>query len=89
MAALKNAMDIMNLLDKSNCGECGVPACMAFAVSVNNGSKQLGDCPKLDPEILAIEGGICDSHFSVRQVIGSIRLEASADLAVFQKILGR
>lgn len=53
MASLNNVIDVMKLLDKSNCGDCGAPACMAFAVAVLNGSKQLGDCPKLDPEIVA------------------------------------
>ena len=30
----RNAMDILKVLDKSNCKECGAPTCLAFATLV-------------------------------------------------------
>ena len=49
----KNAMEIFQLLDKSNCRECGEKTCLAFAGAVFTGTKQLEQCPRLDPETLA------------------------------------
>lgn len=49
----KNVMEIFQLLDKSNCRECGEKTCLAFAGAVFMGTKQINQCPKLGPEILA------------------------------------
>jgi hypothetical protein len=53
MAKPKNAMEIFKLLDKSNCRECGRPTCLAFAGAVYMGQKELRDCPRLPPEVIA------------------------------------
>ena len=57
MPKLENVIDVMKLLDKSNCKECGLPACMAFAVAVIQGQKQLADCTKLDEKTIEEYGG--------------------------------
>ena len=57
MAQLNNVLDIMKLLDKSNCRECGEPTCMAFAACVHKGDKDLDSCPRLEPEVLEKFGG--------------------------------
>jgi hypothetical protein len=44
-----NYLDLYKLLDKSNCRECGLLSCMAFANAVINGEKKIEDCPRLDP----------------------------------------
>jgi len=49
----KNAMEIFQLLDKSNCRECGEKTCLAFAGAVFTGAKPLSQCPRLGPETLA------------------------------------
>lgn len=38
-------LDIYKELPGTNCGECGVPACIAFAVKVKNAQRKLSDCP--------------------------------------------
>lgn len=43
-------MDIYKLLNRSNCSECGSPTCMAFALSVVAGEKDILACPYLSPE---------------------------------------
>jgi Domain of unknown function (DUF3786)/Putative Fe-S cluster len=48
-----NALEILKKLNKSNCGECGAPACMAFAALVCQGGKKLNDCPYLDEQAIA------------------------------------
>jgi len=50
-------MEILKILDRSNCRECGKPTCLAFAVAVSNGQKQLDECPKLDGGIVEQFGG--------------------------------
>ncbi|MDJ0988018.1 MAG: DUF3786 domain-containing protein [Desulfobacterales bacterium] len=49
----KNAMEVFQLLDKSNCRECGEKTCLAFAGAVFQGKRHIADCPKLDREIIA------------------------------------
>ncbi|MBW2469894.1 MAG: DUF3786 domain-containing protein [Deltaproteobacteria bacterium] len=44
----KNAMEIFQLLDKSNCRECGEKTCLAFAGAVYQGKRKISECPKLD-----------------------------------------
>lgn len=41
-------LEIYKRLNKSNCCDCGIPACMAFALAVINGNKNIEDCPHLD-----------------------------------------
>lgn len=48
----KNAMEIFQVLDKSNCRECGKATCLAFAGAVFTGQKQISECPKLDQETI-------------------------------------
>ena len=48
----KNAMEIYQHLDKSNCRECGEKTCLAFAGSVYTGRRSLAECPKLARKIL-------------------------------------
>ncbi|HSO67817.1 MAG TPA: DUF3786 domain-containing protein [Desulfatirhabdiaceae bacterium] len=49
----QNAMVIFQLLDKSNCRECGEKTCMAFAGAVFTGRRILSECPKLGRHIIA------------------------------------
>lgn len=53
MSELKNPLEIYAALAKTNCGQCGVPSCMAFAAAVLQGQKQLAACPYLDPAVAA------------------------------------
>ena len=51
MPVLKSTIDILKLLDKSNCRECGSPTCLAFAAAVFKGQKNLSECTHLDSSI--------------------------------------
>lgn len=44
----KNAMEIFQRLDKSNCRDCGEKTCLAFAGAVFTGKRRIEECPKLD-----------------------------------------
>lgn len=53
MSEIKNPLEIYAVLAKTNCGECGVPSCMAFAAAVLQGQKKIIACPYLDPAVVA------------------------------------
>ncbi len=40
-------IDVYKLLPRTNCGECGVPNCMAFATKVVNGEEIVDGCPPI------------------------------------------
>ena len=37
-------LEVYRLLPKTNCGKCGLQACMAFSVELLSGKKKLSDC---------------------------------------------
>lgn len=41
------AKDILEFLPKTNCRDCGLPTCFAFAVALLKGQKRLKDCSAL------------------------------------------
>lgn len=43
-------LEILKLLPKTNCHECGQPTCMVFAVLVSQGVKGPEDCPPMDDQ---------------------------------------
>ena len=43
-------IEIFKLLPKTNCGECGVPTCLAFAMSLAAGKAELSKCPHVSEE---------------------------------------
>jgi acetyl-CoA decarbonylase/synthase complex subunit gamma len=43
-------IEIFKLLPKTNCGDCGVPTCLAFAMSLAAGKAELSKCPHVSEE---------------------------------------
>lgn len=43
-------IQIFKLLPKTNCGECGVPTCLAFAMNLASGKAELDTCPYVSDE---------------------------------------
>ena len=46
-------IEIFKLLPKTNCGECGVPTCLAFAMNLAAGKAELSACPYVSEEAQA------------------------------------
>jgi acetyl-CoA decarbonylase/synthase complex subunit gamma len=44
------AIEIYKLLPKTNCGKCGVPTCLAFAMKLANKQAELSACPDVSDE---------------------------------------
>ena len=93
MAPPKTTMEIFQLLDKSNCRECGRKTCLAFAGAVYLGQKSIRDCPRLSPEVIARFQGEEQRHDvgnqnredDLEKILAAIR---STDLAVAAKRIG-
>jgi len=47
-ASIPKVIEILKLLPKTNCRECGQATCMVFASMVAEGAKVAEDCPPLD-----------------------------------------
>ncbi|MBE0417504.1 MAG: acetyl-CoA decarbonylase/synthase complex subunit gamma [Coriobacteriia bacterium] len=46
-------LDIFKQLPKTNCGDCGVPTCLAFAMKLAQGGAELSQCPHVSEEAAA------------------------------------
>jgi hypothetical protein len=52
---MKSPLEIVSLTPKSNCGRCGHPTCLAFAVNVVKGLEEPQKCPFIKVEDLGFE----------------------------------
>ena len=48
-----SGIDIFKLLPKTNCKECNMPTCLAFAMKLAGGQAKLEDCPYVSEEAKA------------------------------------
>ena len=67
MTELNNPMEILKLLDKSNCGECKEATCLAFAAAVSRGLKRLDECQHLERDIIERFGGKTEKRAAIEQ----------------------
>lgn len=68
MAQFNGPLDILKLLDSSNCGKCRKPTCLAFAGAVFRGQSKLDDCPKLENEVIERYSDYTSSYISADQL---------------------
>jgi hypothetical protein len=64
----KNAMEIFQLLEKSNCRDCGYKTCLAFAGAVFRGQSRLEECPKLDRKTIEQFSGEPKKEHTVEEI---------------------
>ena len=93
MKPVSNTMDIFKLLDKSNCGKCDLPTCLAFAAAVFQGRRQLDECPQLDAATVARYSGRAADPAPLdqerEQALEQLRSQVAAiDLAAAAQRLG-
>ncbi len=59
MPSINSPVDLLKILEKSNCRDCGYKTCLAFAAAVFNNQAALHDCPRLAPEVIEkFAGGV-------------------------------
>ena len=69
MVQPKSPLEILKLLDGSNCRKCGKPSCLAFAAAVANGWMRLDECPKIEGLSVEQDGGEVVTRTPVEQEI--------------------
>ncbi len=81
MASIKNTMEVFMLMNKSNCRECNEKTCLAFAASVYQGKKQLGECPHLEQGVIERYGGSIKKQKTIEDeqedVMSALKLQVS------------
>ena len=50
---MPTAIEFFKFLPKKNCGKCGFPTCLAFAMQLANSKAKLADCPYVSDEAKA------------------------------------
>jgi len=93
MSQLNNPLEIYKLLPKTNCKQCGVATCLAFAAEVIKGQKCLNDCSQLKSNIIEeYEGQIirqATPEEQLKQILVPLKKEiATMDLSGSAKRLG-
>ncbi len=51
MPQFNNVMEVLKLLEKSNCRKCNDATCMLFAAKVFKGERQISECPYISNEV--------------------------------------
>jgi uncharacterized protein DUF3786/putative Fe-S cluster protein len=70
MSQLNNPLEILKVLNKSNCRECNELTCLAFAAAVFKGNRQLAECPHLESDVIERFGGKTETRKTPEQDLG-------------------
>jgi acetyl-CoA decarbonylase/synthase complex subunit gamma len=71
MTMALSGLEIFKLLPKTNCGDCGVPTCMAFAMKLAQKKAELRECPHASEQAKEILGAASEPPIRLVQ-IGSV-----------------
>ena len=78
-------LDIFKQLPKTNCGDCGVPTCLAFAMKLAQKQASLDQCPHVSEEAkAALEGASAPPIKLVTIGVGDRKLEIGNETVLFR-----
>jgi len=78
-------LDIYKLLPKTNCGDCGVPTCLAFAMKLAQKQASLDQCPHVTEEAKAsLEGASAPPIKLVTIGVGETKIELGNETVLFR-----
>ncbi|NPV30662.1 MAG: acetyl-CoA decarbonylase/synthase complex subunit gamma [Firmicutes bacterium] len=78
-------LEIFKQLPKTNCGECGVPTCLAFAMALASGKATLSQCPHVsDAAREALESATAPPIRLVKVGAGDNVLEIGDEQVIFR-----
>ena len=78
-------IEIFKLLPKTNCGECGVPTCLAFAMNLASGKAELSACPYVTEESKAkLEEASAPPILPVTIGVGDRALKIGGETVMFR-----
>jgi acetyl-CoA decarbonylase/synthase complex subunit gamma len=79
-----SGLDIFKLLPKTNCGECGVPTCLALAMKLAQKKAELKDCPYVSEEAKAALGAASEPPIRLVKIGGAHSLEVGNETVMFR-----
>jgi acetyl-CoA decarbonylase/synthase complex subunit gamma len=79
-----SGLDIFKLLPKTNCGDCGVPTCMAFAMKLAQKKAKLSECPDASDEAKATLGAASEPPIRLVKIGRKNPLEVGNETVLFR-----
>jgi acetyl-CoA decarbonylase/synthase complex subunit gamma len=79
-----SGLDIFKLLPKTNCGDCGVPTCMAFAMKLAQKKAELSECPHASEEAKATLGAASEPPIRLVKIGNENTLEVGNETVMFR-----
>ncbi len=84
MSMALSGLDIFKLLPRTNCGDCGVPTCMAFAMKLAQKKAELSACPHASEEAKAALGAASEPPIRLVKIGGANALEVGNETVMFR-----
>jgi len=81
---MPTAIEVYKLLPKTNCGKCGFPTCLAFAMQIAAGKKSIEDCPDVDPKAKETLAEAAAPPIPLIKVGGENPLEIGDETVIFR-----
>ncbi len=79
-----SGLDIFKMLPKTNCGDCGVPTCMAFAMKLAQKKAELSACPHASDEAKTTLGAASGPPIRLVKIGGASSLEVGEETVMFR-----
>ncbi len=79
-----SGLDIFKLLPKTNCGDCSVPTCMAFAMKLAQKKVELSECPHASDEAKDSLGAASKPPIRLVKIGGANALEIGNETVMFR-----
>ena len=79
-----SGLDIFKLLPKTNCGDCGVPTCMAFAMKLAQKKADLSECPHASDEAKETLGAASEPPIRLVKIGQKNPLEVGNETVMFR-----
>jgi acetyl-CoA decarbonylase/synthase complex subunit gamma len=78
-------LEIFKLLPKTNCGDCGVPTCLAFAMKLAQKKAELSECPHASEEAKTILGAASEPPMRLLKIgSGTEAFEIGGETEMFR-----
>ncbi|MFQ6070882.1 MAG: acetyl-CoA decarbonylase/synthase complex subunit gamma [Candidatus Aminicenantales bacterium] len=79
-----SGLEIFKLLPKTNCGDCNVPTCMAFAMKLAQKKADLSECPHASEEAKKALGAASEPPIKLVKIGGAKPLEIGEETVMFR-----
>lgn len=79
-----SGLEIFKLLPKTNCGDCGVPTCMAFAMKLAQKKAELSECPHASDEAKETMGAASEPPIRLVKIGRNHPLEIGNETVMFR-----